>query len=206
MENRDCVFCAIVAGRAPAHLVLEDQHSLCILDINPFTEGHCLVISRRHVPWWHDLSDEETASLFCLAKKAAIQLGMAFSPEFVCMYARGRRVPHTHVFLVPTRKGDVLDGFFNALEKFQESPPALAELRSGDHLALAADKIRRAGETSGRDDPAGQDAPRRAEAPPIAGGPTRRVPARSVVVASRRRGPESRSGGRSGARRRSRRS
>ena len=31
----------------------------------------------------------------------------------------GRRMPHTHVFLVPTRKGDILDGFFNALERFQ---------------------------------------------------------------------------------------
>ena len=39
------------------------------------------------------------------------------------MYARGRRIPHTHIFLIPTAKDDVLDRFFNALEKFQESPP-----------------------------------------------------------------------------------
>jgi histidine triad (HIT) family protein len=143
-KPRKCAFCEIVAGRAPAHVVLEDSHSLCLLDINPFTEGHCLVVSKRHVRWWHDLDEEETASLFAMARRAARQLEKAFAPEFVCMYARGRRIPHTHVFLVPSHPGDVLDRFFNALEGFQESPPELARLRRPDQLARAAAKIRRA--------------------------------------------------------------
>ena len=53
----------------------------------------------------------------------------AMSPDFVCIYARGRRIPHAHIFLVPTYKGDPLDRFFNALEGFQESPVELAALR-----------------------------------------------------------------------------
>jgi histidine triad (HIT) family protein len=144
VDRPACIFCEIVAGRAPAHVVLEDELSLCLLDINPFTEGHCLVISKRHVPWWHDLSEEETVSLFTRARRAALKLGEAFAPEFVCLYARGRRVPHTHIFLVPTTKGDVLDGFFNALEKFQESPRELAALKNDERLARAADRIRKA--------------------------------------------------------------
>ena len=138
-----CVFCEIVAQRAPAHVVDEDERSLCLLDIQPFTEGHCLVISKRHVPWWHDLEEEEIVSLFRMAKRVANRLGSAFSPDFVCMYARGRRIPHTHIFLVPSVKGDVLDAFFNALERVQESPPALAPLRASEALARAAEKIRR---------------------------------------------------------------
>src|SRR5581483_4179379 len=121
-----CVFCEIVAGRAPAHVIDQDDRSLCILDINPFAEGHCLVLPKRHVPWWHDLEDDEIASLFLLAKRVANRLRQTFQSEFICLYARGRRIPHTHVFLVPAEKGDVLDSFFNALETFQESPPALA--------------------------------------------------------------------------------
>ncbi len=145
MSNHGCVFCEIVAGRAPAHVVAEDELSLCLLDINPFTEGHCLVVSKRHVPWWHDLTEPETVSLFLMAKRVANRLSGAFAPDFVCLYARGRRVPHTHVFLVPTSKGDVLDGFFNALEKFQESPPRLAALRAHRRLAASAARIRDAG-------------------------------------------------------------
>lgn len=145
-ETKPCVFCEIVAGRAPARVVEEDALSLCLLDIQPFTEGHCLVVSKRHVPWWHDLDEDETVSLFTMARRVARRLGRTFSPDFVCMYARGRRVPHTHVFLVPTTKGDVLDGFFNALERFQESPAELARLKDAKALAEAAEKIRGSGE------------------------------------------------------------
>ncbi len=143
MSNQEtCVFCDIGAGKAPAHIISEDDLSLCILDINPFTEGHCLVIPKRHVPWWHELSEAETQSLFCMAREVANRLMAVFKPEFVCMYARGRRIPHTHIFLVPTGKGDVLDSFFNALERFQESPEKLAELRAPKALELAAQKLK----------------------------------------------------------------
>lgn len=43
-------------------------------------------------------------------------------------YVRGRRIPHTHLFLIPTYSGDVLDRFFNALEHFQESPEIIFSL------------------------------------------------------------------------------
>jgi len=133
-ELDNCIFCQIVAGLLPAHIIEEDAFSLCLLDINPLAEGHCLVISKRHVPWWHDLTEEETISLFCMARRVAKRLMVAFSPDFVCIYARGRRIPHTHVFLVPTSRGDVIDSFFNALERFQESPETLASLKSPNAL------------------------------------------------------------------------
>ena len=141
-QDDSCIFCQIVSGYAQAHIVDEDSHSFCLLDINPFAKGHCLVIPKRHVPWWHDLTEEEISSLFCLARRVAKRLMVAFSPDFVCMYARGRRIPHTHIFLVPTKSGDVLDGFFNTLERFQESPEALASLKSADSLKETAKTIR----------------------------------------------------------------
>ena len=59
------------------------------------------------------------------------------------MYARGRRIPHTHIFLVPTYSGDVLDRFFNALELFQESPPKLAALREKNSMEDIAKLLRK---------------------------------------------------------------
>jgi len=141
-KAKSCVFCDIVAGKANAYKVYEDDLSMCILDINPFTQGHCLVISKRHVPWWHNLSKQETESLFKTARLAAKKIMKEFNPDFVCMYARGRRIPHTHIFLVPTIKGDVLDRFFNALEGFQESPPKLAKLRQKSSLNQTSRQLR----------------------------------------------------------------
>ena len=141
-ENDGCIFCKIVAGQAEAYRVYEDELSLAILDINPFSRGHCLVIPRRHVPWWHDLAREEVESLFRVARTVADKIMKAYSPDFVAMYARGRRIPHTHIFLVPTYKGDPLDRFFNALEGFQEAPPDLTKLREKSCMHETAERLR----------------------------------------------------------------
>ena len=50
-----CIFCDIIEDKAPCSKIYEDELSLAILDINPFSRGHCLVIPKRHVPWWHEL-------------------------------------------------------------------------------------------------------------------------------------------------------
>jgi histidine triad (HIT) family protein len=142
--KKTCIFCDIVAERAPSHKIYEDDLTLCILDINPFSNGHCLVIPKRHVPWWHELTAQENASLFNVAGIVARKMMNSLSPDFVCMYVRGRRIPHTHIFLVPTYSGDVLDRFFNALEIFQESPPELAALREERSMKDTADLIRKA--------------------------------------------------------------
>ncbi len=144
MVRRDCIFCRIAAGKAKHYLVAENKLSMAILDINPFTRGHTLVISKRHEPFWHDLSEEEARSLFSLARKVAGKLKRAFSPDFVAVYARGRRIPHTHIFLVPTYQGDPLDRFYNALEGFQESPQKFVELRTPEALETALKMLRKA--------------------------------------------------------------
>ncbi len=145
MENKaypKCVFCDITEGKAHAHRIYEDKLSLGILDINPFTQGHCLVIPKRHVPWWHDLTEEETESLFRVARIIAQKLMKTYEPDFICMYARGRRIPHTHIFLVPTFGGDLLDRFFNTLEKVQESSEELATLKDQAALEAVALKLK----------------------------------------------------------------
>ena len=145
-EDREekCIFCDIVIGKAPAHRVYESEHALVVLDIHPYTKGHCLVLSKRHVPWWHQLTGEETADLFQAANTVANRMMKTYKPDFVFLYARGRRIPHTHIFLVPTFPGDVLDRFFNALEKFQESPAELAALKSATSMQEAARLLREA--------------------------------------------------------------
>ena len=141
--EKNCVFCDIVAEKAPAHIIDQDDLSMCILDIHPYTKGHCLVISKRHVPWWHELTDEENASLFKLSKTVANRMMDKFNPDFVFLYARGRRIPHTHLFLIPTFSDDVLDRFFNALENFQESPQMLAKLKEPAAMAEALQILRK---------------------------------------------------------------
>jgi len=125
-----CVFCEIVEGRRKAYRLYENKHSLVILDINPLARGHCLAISKRHIQWWYELDEAEVSSLFYAAKVVSERLMKVLKPDFVCMYARGRRIPHVHLFLIPSFSGDLLDRFFNTLEGFQESVDELSGLKS----------------------------------------------------------------------------
>ena len=138
-----CVFCQILRGQATSYIVSENEHAVAILDIQPYARGHCLVIPRRHVPWWHDLTEKEVESLFKVARTVARKMVKEYGAEFICMYARGRRIPHTHIFLVPTVGGDVLDRFFNALEKVQESPHELVAHRKKAALRRTASQLRK---------------------------------------------------------------
>ena len=47
MRN-DCIFCAIADGEIPSFKIYEDDEVLAYLDINPFSEGHTLVIPKEH--------------------------------------------------------------------------------------------------------------------------------------------------------------
>ena len=143
MVKKDtCIFCDIINGKAKSYKISENKLSIAILDINPLSRGHCLVIPKRHVPWWHDLNEEENQSLFSLAHAVAGKINKAYKPDFVAMYVRGRRIPHTHIFLVPTFKGDPVDRFFNTLEGFQESADVLVSLKNERSMKETCKKIR----------------------------------------------------------------
>ena len=137
-----CVFCEIIKGTQKGYKIYENEQSLVILDVNPLAKGHCLAISKRHVQWWHDLEEAEVASLFKAAKIASEKIMKIYKPDFVMMYARGRRIPHVHIFLIPTSKGDVIDRFFNTLEGFQESVTGLSEVKL--ELEEISDALRKA--------------------------------------------------------------
>jgi histidine triad (HIT) family protein len=45
----ECLFCAIVAGTVPAHVVLDTPPAVGFLDTRPVFKGHVLVVPREHV-------------------------------------------------------------------------------------------------------------------------------------------------------------
>lgn len=140
-DRSECVFCRIVRGEAPALVVAETPSSLALLDLQPLAVGHCLVVSRRHEAWWHDLPANEAADLFGLARRVARRLKRVYRPDFVATYARGRRIPHVHLFLVPSFAGDPVDRHFNALEGWQEGAGSLAALADPARRAEVAARL-----------------------------------------------------------------
>lgn len=48
-DNENCIFCSIVAGRAPADVVVETETTVAFRDLTPAAPVHVLVVPRRHI-------------------------------------------------------------------------------------------------------------------------------------------------------------
>ena len=113
MKN-DCVFCAIAAGEIPCFKVYEDEQVLAYLDINPFSEGHTLVIPKAHTTGLLDTPEETLAVLLARVKKVAAHLKTALGCDGFHILqnngaAAGQTVGHIHFHIVPRRNGDPIE-------------------------------------------------------------------------------------------------
>ena len=113
------MFCAIAAGRASAHRLLEDEHTVSFLNIAPATAGHALVVPRRHAEGLWDLEDEEHARVARAAGRLARLLRAALQPAGVnLVHATGtaawQSVFHFHTHVVPRYRADELQVMWQA--------------------------------------------------------------------------------------------
>jgi len=109
-----CVFCAIVAGQAPAIRIFEDADYLAFLDIGPFTRGHTLVIPKRHTVDLTDTPPQTTAQMTIIGQRiarAARASGLHADGNNIAINdgkAAFQSVFHIHLHVVPRRDGDRL--------------------------------------------------------------------------------------------------
>ena len=109
-----CVFCRILAGQLPSSPVLDSDLVVALLDIHPWNPGHTLVLPRRHVESFTDLSPMEVEQLVLCGQRIATALKQGFDGCEAVTFsladgvAAGQDVPHTHLHVVPRRTGDGL--------------------------------------------------------------------------------------------------
>src|ERR1700712_5069384 len=95
------VFTKIIDGDLPGRFVYSDESVVAFLTIAPLKQGHTLVVPRREVASWLDLSAEEVTSLWAACHNVGRAIDSAFSPGRVAALLLGLEVPHVHVHLVP---------------------------------------------------------------------------------------------------------
>jgi len=106
-----CPFCRIREGALSAHILHQDGEVLAFLDISPCTQGHTLVVPRRHAASLVECSPDTVAALFHAAVRVAgaIQRGLG-APGFTLGVndgrAAGQEVPHVHVHVIPRYGGE----------------------------------------------------------------------------------------------------
>lgn len=112
MPTVPCVFCEIVAGRAPASVVHYDERVIAFMDIRPVTTGHVLVVPRRHADGLRDLDEEDGAQAFRVARRLAAALrSSGVRCEGVNLFVADgavamQEVFHFHLHVLPRHRGD----------------------------------------------------------------------------------------------------
>lgn len=122
-----CIFCEIVAGHVPAHVVLDEDGVLAFLDTRPIFFGHVLVVPKHHVVTLPDLPHAQIAPFFSRVQRIAEAVPVAMEAEgtFVAMNnVVSQSVPHLHVHVVPRKKKDGLKGFFWPRRKYDDDEQA----------------------------------------------------------------------------------
>jgi histidine triad (HIT) family protein len=111
LDHPDCIFCKIVAGTAPSHRVYEDASVLAFMDIFPVSDGHLLVIPKRHYETLLDSDEESLLAVMRVSRRIAHALATALSPDGIGVHqlngsAAGQTVFHYHMHLIPRNHGD----------------------------------------------------------------------------------------------------
>ncbi len=95
------IFSKIVRGEIPSYRCAENEEFYAFLDINPVTRGHVLVIPKREVDYFFDLSDEELGRMMSFTKRVAAAIKQVFPCKKVGVAVMGLDVNHAHVHLAP---------------------------------------------------------------------------------------------------------
>ncbi|KZY86773.1 hypothetical protein A3752_04065 [Oleiphilus sp. HI0081] len=100
-----CLFCEIQA-------LINAELVYARYDKFPVSKGHCLIIPKRHVETWFDMTKEEQQEAFELIEKVKTMLDEKYSPDgynigMNCGETAGQTITHAHIHVIPRYKGDM---------------------------------------------------------------------------------------------------
>ncbi len=121
MREENCIFCKIANGEIPSRTIYEDEEFRVILDLNPATKGHALILPKNHYKNLYELSDETAQKILPLAKKMGMLITQRLGCEGLNLLQNnneiaGQTIFHFHVHLIPRYQNDHQNLIMNPLE------------------------------------------------------------------------------------------
>ena len=94
-----CVFCKIIKGEIPCYKIHENDTYIAFLDLSHFTEGHTLVVPKKHHQFVWDV--DNICEYYAFAQEIVNHYRNKLGFKYVDSATFGRDVPHSHIHLVP---------------------------------------------------------------------------------------------------------
>jgi len=107
--NSPCLFCEVKKDE----FIDENEFAYATYDSYPVSKGHCLIIPKRHVKDYFDLTEKEVVACDQLIKKLKIQIEKndnsikGFNIGVNSGKVAGQSIMHCHIHLIPRKEGDV---------------------------------------------------------------------------------------------------
>lgn len=121
------LFSRIIAGEIPSHRIAENDKFYAFLDINPVQIGHTLIVPKREVDYYFDLSDEELGEMQAFSKVVAAAIKAYTNCLKVGVAVMGLEIDHAHLHLIPLKD----NGDMNVYEKKEQIQDELARTATG---------------------------------------------------------------------------
>jgi histidine triad (HIT) family protein len=113
LQKQNCIFCKIVSKEIPAKILHEDDDVICILDINPASEGHILVMPKKHYMILPHIPEPLQEKLFITVRLMSNTLLKAMQCKGTSIFiangsAAGQKAPHVLIHVFPRTENDGL--------------------------------------------------------------------------------------------------
>jgi histidine triad (HIT) family protein len=111
MQDPNCIFCKIIAGKIPARVIMQNEKATALLDAFPLSVGHSLVIPKSHYAKVQQMGKQDAMAVFEIVWKlvGAVETGSEVNASTIAIHngsEAGQEVPHVHVHIVPRKRGD----------------------------------------------------------------------------------------------------
>ncbi len=115
----ECIFCKIINGEIPSKVIYEDNLVMVMMDINPVSDGHVLIIPKKHYEDYLNLDEDILQHIFLVAKKLGPTLMDKLKAKALTLlinYGDSQQVKHFHLHLIPDYLGPTTKENLQALE------------------------------------------------------------------------------------------
>ena len=107
----NCIFCRIIKGEVPADKINESENFIVIRDVSPKTQGHSLVIPKKHYKTFLDIPSILHTEFLDVVKESTLKLIKETNSEGFNLVMNnyevaGQVVPHAHLHIIPRKKND----------------------------------------------------------------------------------------------------
>ena len=125
----NCIFCKIINGEIPSYTIYEDDIVKVLLDVNPDTNGHSLIIPKNHYENLNDIDEKVLHHINSISKKMYCLLKDKLNCDGLTIIQNndyGQEIKHYHMHLVPRYKDDQYTLHYN--KNIVKDPKEIYEL------------------------------------------------------------------------------